>query len=516
MQFGPLDLTDPDTTTTTGQVQSPVVASGTYAVVAGNEGIEGLEYAQTVIADSNRLVGLDPGDNAVWSMDSTFQQTYAGIQGPYDNEAGVPGATLAVSKVALNRPSSISQLGANDYLMADTGNNRCVRVDRSGQVLWELSTFSDPIGLLGPGASLSLNQPQGVVVWRDTYTDTTVTPNVTYTTDHYLIADTGNFRVLEIDDQYYLNSGGAVSTTTTTGLLPVPTRTHYLVWASHTQDKFQRKYRFVAAQRFTDATGVNYILAAVANRNVAPLTTDNSGGASLDIAAKDSDGSSLLFLGYQPLSTQTGNAYPVYGYGGSALPAVTNYSKYSGLPSLVVSTIRTTGTPTYLPMRDLRFMTIYTPPGTAPGSTAALDHVMICDDDGVFDGLFTQASTSLPGAPIVVDTTANGGFSFQTADYSSFVTNYNAIGTNSEKLQVNPNFVPSSAQKLDNGDYLICNSASAGNPSSDTTNGAGENVNFAGVVFEINQSKAAASAYVWSRPHLTGPLSQPAFALRPM
>ena len=60
--------------------------------------------------------------------------------------------------------------------MADTGNNRCVRFDRSGNVLWELTRFNDypdanfgkAVALLTPGEPTTLNHPTSVQTYKTT------------------------------------------------------------------------------------------------------------------------------------------------------------------------------------------------------------------------------------------------------------------------------------------------------------------------------------------------------------
>ena len=75
----------------------------------------------------------------------------------------------------LNRPASVQRLGNGDYLIADTGNDRVVQVNRHFQIVWQYGS---------PGDTATLNAP--------TYA-------CRLSGSKYLITDSGNNRILVVD-----------------------------------------------------------------------------------------------------------------------------------------------------------------------------------------------------------------------------------------------------------------------------------------------------------------------------
>ncbi len=440
-------------------------------------------------------------------------------------------------------------LASNDILFADTGNNRCVRVDRGGGVLWELNSFNDPTGLLAPGQPLTLNDPTSVVEWRETYTDT-LTPSNRVTIEHYLVADAGNYRVLEIDDIY---TNGNIYTTDTREY-------HVLRWVSHTFDKAGRNYRYTYASRYyngaNSSTTPPEILAGVANRQIAPLIKQSASATPyLDSAARDSAGSSIVLLNYAlpavaigsftpPVTTSNPNptsinVYEAPTYSASANVAVTGTftDPVNGLPSGLFTQIiyePTTGsTPVTIPIRNLRYVNAYFPTSQVNLTNSPGENIILCDDDGVFDGIAygnnLTANFSIVAAIGVNPGTGtlpnNVGFSFTKNDYDG-------LSSVTSSLAPKDVFTPTSAQRLDSGDYLITNGASTGDATAlanstnavDITNNL---LHFGGDVFEVTNgttktqvgatfgrqgtSPVQASG---SNASTTAPLSLPAYAVR--
>ena len=101
---------------------APSVGQGAM-ILNGSLGISALTEQVTLIADNNRILETDSDGNALWAVDSTNHAVPA---------SGAQPAT--VTKVDFSHPTSLSAVSANDYLVADTGNNRCVRFDRAGNV----------------------------------------------------------------------------------------------------------------------------------------------------------------------------------------------------------------------------------------------------------------------------------------------------------------------------------------------------------------------------------------------
>ena len=197
-------------------------------VVNGVNGVAALTQQLTLVTDNNRVLEVDSTGKAVWGVDATSRPSQTGT-----------------TYVDFSHPTSLSQVSPNDYLVADTGNNRCVRFDRAGDIIWELTHFTDSTGILGPGQPLSLNAPTSVQMNRysDTRVDAANKPiNPGGARVSYLISDSGNSRVLEVTDT--LNATGQVISS------------HDLTWATHTLDKFGRHYRYASATYFNVIGGV--------------------------------------------------------------------------------------------------------------------------------------------------------------------------------------------------------------------------------------------------------------------
>ena len=532
--------------TTAGSINGVPSAGNNAMIVNGTTGIVALSSRYTLVADSNRILEVDSDGLASWAVDST----------------GQPGPNGTVTHLDLNRPSSVFQQAPNDYLVADTGNNRCVRFDRSGNVLWELSRFNDvatttsvysspsgtyaakPNALLTPGEPTSLNHPTSVQTYL-TYTPDT-TNNGRNTIVHYLIADTGNYRILEVVDIY-------------NGLGQPVGPPHNLVWLSHTFDRQGRPYRYTSASYFAgppDASGLvkEYVAALVSNERLAlplPAATTPASGQ-LGPASADAPGSSLVLLDYAPVN---GLGTASFGSGGQAdgfvAAAASSFFGYflpngqfdiNGAPKLTASGQSTaTGTPTPRFLRNPRFLQTYTP----PGGTGALQNFLFADDNGVFDLFlntsvtphrfeaqwgFTQAdyqnvpdlgtvlvngvpTTQLVHAPIDV-TLPSPGVPFQRNGHAYL---------DGAQLTAPIAFLPSSLQRIGTeqvtdtagtylmGHYIVANGYSQG----EVTPISG----FGGEALELNDIAFGGALVTqdyasFSKPANTSPLSQPAFAIR--
>lgn len=542
-----------------------LAATGNFAVIQGPSGIEGFGYHPTLVADSGRLIELAPGGNAIWAVDSTNQQQ---VQGGNLEEEGQSSPTsdqtgqILSSRVSLSHPSSISQVGQDDYLVADTGNNRVVRLDAAGNVVWELTSFNDPNGVIVPAPQgsnpptfqgipsagstpqgspqLSLNAPSGATMWETV--DTTSSPGNQLVYFHYLIADSGNNRVIEIDDKY---TNGAIAN--------AATDYHYVAWVSHTFDQAGRRYRYISAQLLTvpTANGTSYyVLGGVANANVAPMVT-SGGTVQLAPANQDGPGSSLLLLNYG--QTSTAGAFT---YGNGLLAAV--------IDRLANDNNTTTGY-VFAPMRGLHSAMAYVPANSNSGGS--LWQIVIAEDDGVFSGsvaivppstgspitaLTPLTAAALPyagglaldytyvpgstatGFSLTLTTTngvANSADAF--AGYQGVVDQYNTnvaatLPTGQTSVAyLNTPFDPASAVRLPSGNYLIVNRAVMGNPQNINSGTSSGEADFGGNVFELSPvtpvTAAGAGAAVedlqgniLGRPGNSSALTGPAFAIRPL
>ncbi len=458
-----------------GNVRAAPSASGSVLVVNGTTGISAFTRQLTLIADNNRILETDSDGQAVWSADATV---------------GDGGA-----KVDFSHPAGLSAVASNDYLVADTGNNRCVRFDRGGKVLWELTRFSDPNHLLAAGSPLALSAPTSAQILRR-YSGATVAIS-------YLVSDTGNSRILEVTDIYNPLTGTFSAY-------------HVLTAATNTFDQQGRRYRYTSASYFPTAAPVS-ILALVTNTRIAPLTATNALGP----VSGDAPGGSMVSLSYDP----------------AALVASTNgitgfravYTSFKAEAATQVTRDPTTGAitstvgPATFQVRSPRFLSVFNPP-----SGNAAPSLLYADANGAFE--------LTPGldAPL-------GSLQFTTPDYQTMTTTVNSavipfpnnLGQAVDRTSTP--FVPTSIQRLDSGGsnprYLITQTAGQselGTPPTiigtppNTTFGPSS---FGGEIFEIDYSLITVapgytrqiSGYGFgplSRPKLTGPLTQPTAAIR--
>lgn len=203
-------------------LSAPVAAENTLLANAVDS-IRAFEDAITLIADSKRLLEVNAAGDVVWSCDGTRSRGIAGGDPPLFGVDPVTGNVVvtnpasatgvpAVQKVSFARPTVARRIGINNLLVVDTGNHRVVQIDRGGNVVWEVNRlFDDFKRLLRPGDPLTLNAPTDCSYWTEFNPNiqiATVIDNVTYTYAgpativHYLIADTGNSRVIEVVDVY--------------------------------------------------------------------------------------------------------------------------------------------------------------------------------------------------------------------------------------------------------------------------------------------------------------------------
>ena len=499
----------------------PAIADGAL-LVNGQKGIAGYANRVTVVADGSRVLELSSSGDATWLVDSTTGAAPGSTLATAIASVGVP-VSLGTS-LELNHPSAVTEIAANDYLVADTGNNRCVRFSRSGQTLWELSRVNDEsiinsangddVGALLGKASGSakliasnepatLNQPTGVQI----YTQSLLVGTNNYTVVHYLISDSGNYRVLEVVDVFDSNG------------LPVGTP-HNVIWVSHTHDKQQRNYRYQSAAYFPSASNPVSVVALVTNVRIA---TTSAGGGSLSASNQDAPGGSIVLLDH---GTGAASGYPTGIFTSFQAPLTQVGNTYA---FDIQGAVTGNGINRTLYLRNPRYLKAYTPQN-APNSKAFL----LADDNGVFD-LVPNAAGSL----------LNAQWGYTQADYQTMTTpiSAGAVAVNSVQTQQVPfnrtgiPFIPGSIQRTSTdqignyavGHYIVTNSYSGGEASS--IGGFGGEVFELGVVNigggtlqtkevhdnplgNLGLSPFRYLGTTFSRPTNTGALVQPTFAYR--
>ncbi len=259
----------------TNVVQSlvnPLTVYNNVLLAGTGEGIAALNNKPTLIADGNRLLEVDAQGAAVWSIDTTnslLPSTNAPVTG-LNNTAAL--------HVPLAHPAVVQQVSPGRYVLADTGNNRIVEIDQSGGVLMSLHSFRNDLMELPAGEATVLSQPTDVQVYTDVEANGTIsltsrTSGVTYNytgayyATHYIIADSGNNRSLEILDAYNPVTGQAIVLTPSNNNYPPVTLFHQAIFTTRSLGEQNAHYRYRTIQEFADPLNANAIdmIAAVSN-----------------------------------------------------------------------------------------------------------------------------------------------------------------------------------------------------------------------------------------------------------
>ncbi len=468
-----------------GAVGAPPSAGGSVLVVSGTAGIAALTRQVTVVADSGRVIGVDGDGGAVWAVDATSQT---------DPASG------ATTKVAFSHPSSLSQFAPNDYLAADPGANRCVRFDPGGAAHWELTRFSDDLyGILASGQPLTLSQPSSVVSRIVPDTDTN-NPGGSY--NYYLVADSGNNRIVEICDR--VNAAGGIFTS---NLATEVTLSHVLTWATHTGDRDGRAYRYGSAAYYPNPSPLTgkapySIAATVANTQIGPLAAPGKLGP----VSSDAPGGSIAVFN-PPATPQKYSAGPT----ADLAYVAAGFQTYDGTAYKAYS------------VRNPRFLQLYTPPvsagAVAPNANVAAFDFLYADDNGAFDLTYDTPRKAFVAGP--------DRLRFISTDYKAM--SQTAFGVGGTVSRGNRAFVPVSVQALSTDSqgaglpttrrYLITQGTGQGELGSPVGGRLG------GEVFEVDAAGTSTTGtnsgvggfsggQTLAHPGFTGPLLQPGGALR--
>jgi len=260
-----------------------VAASNGLLAAVGDTGIKVFERQMTLIADSHRLLEMDPGGKVAWSMDASKL---------WGSASGGSSPVISITPTSVARPARVYRTSANEMIVVDTGNNRIVWVDKAGNVKSELRRFENPPRLdvsdsskppapLAPGDPHELREPQDISVYAEYVPRVGSGGNRLNPFEdaqdleywvHYLIADTGNGRLVDVIDRYAADSN--------TGAVGPLIASRQLLWTS-AEGAERRKYRYTGVQRvvsgYRGGAPVFTLVATVANYRVRPDGTGEEG-----------------------------------------------------------------------------------------------------------------------------------------------------------------------------------------------------------------------------------------------
>ncbi|HVT13925.1 MAG TPA: hypothetical protein VHE55_16805 [Fimbriimonadaceae bacterium] len=249
------------------------VAGGEGSLAAwGDRGVYTFSKADFLVADEKRLARFDAVGNPLWASDTSSSTGTA--------DTGSVGTVKP-----LIRPVRAYPVGTNDVLVADPGANRVARIDLSGRELRSITNFVvDPANIpdgFKSNEPLTLNSP------RDVATFTTYQNNEYWV--HYLIADTGNRRVIDVVDRFSLNASGQPAAAIATGVL---------YW--HSPANFSGKdYDYNSISRIYEPVSQQYFYCAGIG-NALPTRIDTgldspAGGASQEHESVAGNGGVVIF-----------------------------------------------------------------------------------------------------------------------------------------------------------------------------------------------------------------------------
>lgn len=186
-------------------LQTTVGAStGFYGLVCGegglfawtNLGLWGFDRSDFIVCDEGRVSRFDPSGNPLWSTDTS-----------QSSGRTVDDVSASVLK-PLVRPTRAYPFGTSDMLVVDSGANRIVRLDASAREVRSISFFKLDGKFVPDGFETNetpeLRDPRDVLTFftYETNPSKMSNPKPLEYWVHYVIADTGNKRLIELVDRY--------------------------------------------------------------------------------------------------------------------------------------------------------------------------------------------------------------------------------------------------------------------------------------------------------------------------
>lgn len=173
------------------------VAAGENSIVGWSDrGYTTFSKADYVVCDEGRLARFDANGNPIWTIDNSGR---SGIWSDSGN---------AQTRRPLVRPTRAYSINAREMAVVDTGGNRIIRLDYSGRETRSIERFITDVDVPGfeENETRELRQPRDVLVYTTRESNPPLVngrPSELWI--HYLIADAGNKRLIELIDRYELD-----------------------------------------------------------------------------------------------------------------------------------------------------------------------------------------------------------------------------------------------------------------------------------------------------------------------
>lgn len=172
------------------------VAAGDGGMFAWSEdGVWAYSRADFLVADEGRIARFDSSGNPIWTSDAFVN-------------SGINDASSAATVRPLVRPTRAYRIGDTDQLVVDSGANRVIRLSSAGREVRSIDgLLLDPAFRpegFGANDSVALNGPRDVVSFTSYQANPSWLSNAQPLEfwRHYVIADAGNRRLVEVVDRY--------------------------------------------------------------------------------------------------------------------------------------------------------------------------------------------------------------------------------------------------------------------------------------------------------------------------
>ncbi len=405
------------------------VVGGDGALVAwGDRGIYTFSRTDFMVADEGRIAQFDPSGNMLWSTSAS-------------GTAGATGTNSVGTVKPVVKPTRAYRVEGGNILMVDTGANRVAVVDQSGVEARSISNFILDPNVVPAGfelnQTLALKGPRDVVRYTS-YEQPGLTKAVTRGDGlgnaawefwvHYLIADSGNNRLIEVIDRYRWD----INRATVGGPVLVNQQPQIGVLLWHSPSIVSGKQFSYNSISRTWMNGRYVYVAGTGGGLPTKVDTglDPAGGATGTREARDGSGAVVIFDPSNPAGSVVFNRITIpafaanvfYNEGTSSFnsPALAAYTRPLGNVASVTTRL-------------------------VPNGASAIMAIMITDSSGVYEALY--------------DGSANPS---ETLDLRWMMPNeaYRVLrglnGDNTPKASNAP-LRATFARRLDNGDVLIVN-----------------------------------------------------------